>query len=54
MNCGGMFNRAARLLAFAFCFFFRWSLRHLQIVGDVLDDGGGVIPKKPLRGLCPR
>jgi len=52
VNCSGMLGRAARLLAFAFRFFFRGSLRHFHIVGDVLDDGGGVISKNPSRQGC--
>jgi hypothetical protein len=52
VNCGGMFDRAAQLLAFAFRFFLDGSLEYLHIVGDVLDDGGGVIPKNPSRQSC--
>src|SRR6266404_5478359 len=49
-----MFDRAAGLLALAFRFFLGGSLGHLHIVRNVLDDGGGVIPKNPSRQRCAR
>jgi hypothetical protein len=47
VDCGGTFDRAARLLAFAFRFFLDGSLGHVHIVGDAFKDGGRVIPKNP-------